>query len=133
MKHTYTTKRCNAVDAATDIFDGAQEHLMAYDMMDFYPLFGSTTSTYAKRYKFLSKINSPFQLMTAFEVLGIELRGRNLLIHITFPENMHSCEITCANGIIRSMYCTLNNEIVIIPTRKRGVKFWQVKLYIFDK
>lgn len=133
MKHAYTTKRCNVIDAASDIFDGAQQHLMCYDFMDLYHIFGSTTTTYAQRYKFLNKINSPERLLKAIEEIGIDLAGRTLLVHITYPMGMDSGLITDSRGFLHSTFFTIVGEILIIPTLKKRIKFWQVKLYVFGK
>ena len=59
IKRIYTPKRCTAIDAASDIFNKEHKHLMAFDVMDFYLLFGSTNTTYAQRYKFSYKTNGP--------------------------------------------------------------------------
>lgn len=135
MKRTYnyTTKRCNAPKTYIDIFFNNEQHLMAYDQMDFYHLFGSTTSTYALRYRFLCKINSPRMLLKAFNGIGVELRGRNILIHIAYPIDVDKGLVADSMEAIHSEFLTPNKEIVIIPTLKRRIKFWQVKLYLFDE
>lgn len=133
MKHTYIIKRCNAIGASTNIFDDVQKQLMAYDECDFYHLFRSTTSTYALRYKFTSKINSVKKLLGALNSIGIELKGRDMLIHIIYPEGANSEVILASMEAIQSSYQTPNKEIICIPTQRRHIKFWQVKLYLFDE
>lgn len=132
MKHTYTTKRCNAIETAINIYDGAQKHLIADDVLDFYHLFRSTTSTHALRYRFTSKINSVKKLLDALNSIGIELKGRDLLIHIIYPEGTSFNMITESMEAIQSSYQTPDKEIVCVPTKRCRLKFWQVKLYLFD-
>lgn len=133
MKHTYITKRCNAVDAFADIFDDVQKHLMAYDLADFYHLFQYTTSTYALRYRFTSKINSVAKLLGALNSIGTDLKGRDVMIHIIYPQDTKFEELFGPMEAIQSSYQTQNNEIVYIQTKKQRIKFWQVNLYLFDE
>ncbi len=133
MKHTYITRRFNAIGAFNDIYNDTLKHLMADDLADFYHLFRSTTSTYALRYKFTSKINSVKKLLGALNSIGIELKGRNMLIHIIYPEGVSSNMILSSIETIQSSYQTPDKEIVCIPTQKARIKFWQVKLYLFDE
>ncbi len=133
MKNTSIIKRCNATEATIHIFDGVQKHLMAYDECDFYHLFRSTTSTYALRYKFTSKINSTKKLLSALNSIEIKLKGRDTLIHIIYPEGVDSEMILASMEIIQSSYQTPDKEVICIPTKRRKLKFWQVKLYLFDE
>lgn len=135
MKRTYryTTRKCNAPEAYIDIFFNNEQHIMAYDQMDFYHLFRSTTSTYSLRYRFLCKVNSPSRFLKAFEGIAVELRRRNILIHIAYPINVDRELVIDSMEAIHSTLFTPNKEIIIISALKRRVKFWQVKLYIFDE
>ena len=132
-RYQYTTKRCNAPETYVNILFNNEQHLMAYDQMDFYHLFGSTTSTYALRYKFLCKINSSVRLLKAFKEIDVELKNRNFLIHIAYPIHIDRGLITNSMEAIYSAFSTSDNEIVIVPTLKKRIKFWQVKLYVFGK
>lgn len=133
MIYTYTTKKCNVIDATNEIYLKDEEPLMAYDIMDFYYLFDNTTSTYALQYKFTSEVNSTSKLLNLFNSIGIDLQNRNLIIHIAYPMEIKSNEISESMDAIYSAYNTPDKEIICIPTQKKDIKYWLISLYLFDE
>ena len=134
MKREYTIHRCKyrAIDIAIKVCSIKLTHLMAYDVMDVIQFIRSAKTKEVAIYNLTKRISSTSELLTILRQIDVELSGRKLIINITYPIEVSSKSILGSMQAIESHFAPYM-ELMMIPTQSRIIKFWQVKLCVFDE